>query len=419
MQIRIPEIQSLQTLTADGRLLFSTRIVRLFAYGSLSVVLALYLAEIGLGETEIGLLLSLTLAGDVAVSLALTTVADRMGRRRTLRLGAVLVILAGIVFATTTYLPMLTLAAVIGTISPSGNEVGPFLAIEQAALTQILPGDSRTQVFAWYSLAGSLATAVGSLCGGFLAQSVHRATGRALDGYKAVIILYALLGAALLVLFARLSTATEVEKLPESSSAASERSVARLLGLRRSRHLVFRLSGLFMIDAFGGGLIVQSLVAYWFFIRFGVRPAVLGAVFFGANIFAGVSALAAARIANRIGLVNTMVWTHIPSNVLLMLVPLMPNLALAIAVLLARFSISQMDVPTRQSFTMAVVDPEERAAAAGVTNVARTAASAVAPLVTGGLFGSALLSLPFFLSGGIKIVYDLLLYRSFRSLRPR
>jgi MFS family permease len=181
---------------------------------------------------------------------------------------------------------------------------------------------------------------------------------------------------------------------------------------------VIKLSGLLMIDAFAGGLIVQSLVAYWFYVRFGVRPALLGGIFFGANIFAGVSALAAARIANRIGLVNTMVWTHIPSNILLMLVPLMPNLPLAIAVLIARFSISQMDVPTRQSYTMAVVDPEERSAAAGVTNVARTAASALAPLVTGGLFGAALLSLPFFLSGGLKICYDVLLFRSFRSIRP-
>ncbi len=411
-------MNTLKLLTADGRILFTTRIVRLFAYGSLSVVLALYLAEIGLSETQIGLLLSLTLAGDVAISLAITTVADRAGRRRMLQAGAILVIFAGIVFAWTRYLPLLTIAAIIGTISPSGNEVGPFLAIEQAALTQILPDKSRTRVFAWYSLAGSLATALGSLCGGSLAQLVRRTTGRPLEGYRMVIILYAILGAALLVLFTRLGSATEIGTAPGQAARAAKTRAAGFLGLRRSRHFVLKLSGLFMIDAFAGGLIVQSLVAYWFFIRFGVHPAILGGIFFGVNIFAGISALAAARIADRIGLVNTMVWTHIPSNLLLMLVPLMPNLPLAIAVLLARFSISQMDVPTRQSYTMAVVDPEERSAAAGVTNVARTAASALAPLVTGGLFGSALLSLPFFLSGGLKIVYDLILYRSFRSIRP-
>jgi MFS family permease len=415
MNLQLPEIQSLNLLQADGKVLFSTRVVRLFAYGLLSVVLALYLAEIGLSETSIGLLLTLTLAGDVAVSLAITTVADRIGRRRMLQLGAALVVFAGTVFAWTRNLPLLTIAAVIGTISPSGNEVGPFLAIEQAAFTQILPGKARTQVFAWYSLVGSLATALGSLCGGSMAQWLRHITGRTLDGYRAVVILYALLGMALLILFAQLSPATEIKR---SSAPVTEPHSTGLLGLRRSRRFVLKLSGLFMIDAFAGGLIVQSLVAYWFFVRFGVRPAVLGGIFFGANIFAGISALAAARIANRIGLVNTMVWTHIPSNVLLMLVPLMPNLPLAIGVLLARFSISQMDVPTRQSYTMAVVDPGERSAAAGVTNVARTAASALAPLVTGALFGATLLSLPFYLSGGLKIVYDLLLYRSFRTIRP-
>jgi len=173
-----------------------------------------------------------------------------------------------------------------------------------------------------------------------------------------------------------------------------------------------------MLDAFAGGLVVQSLIAYWFSIRFGVEPALLGVIFFGANILAGFSALAAARIAARFGLINTMVWTHIPSNILLILVPFMPTLPLAILVLLARFSISQMDVPTRQSYTMAVVDPDERSAAAGVTTVARTAGSAIAPAITGALLGMSMLAAPFVLSGSLKIVYDLLLYRSFRSLKP-
>ncbi|HYK88901.1 MAG TPA: MFS transporter, partial [Acidobacteriota bacterium] len=311
--MKASEIQILKLLPADGRILFSTRIARLFAYGSLSVVLALYLAELGLSEIQIGLLLSLTLAGDVAVSLAITTVADRLGRRRMLQLGALLVVFAGAVFAWTRYLPLLTVAAIIGTISPSGNEVGPFLAIEQAALAQILPGKSRTQVFAWYSLAGSLATAFGSLCGGSLAQLLHQATGRALSGYRAVIILYALLGAALLALFSRLSPATEVDRHQHPPPSVPEAPVKGTLGLQRSRRIVLKLAGLFMVDAFAGGLIVQSLVAYWFFVRYKVHPAVLGGIFFGANIFAGFSALAAARIAHRIGLINTMVWTHIPS----------------------------------------------------------------------------------------------------------
>jgi len=189
-------------------------------------------------------------------------------------------------------------------------------------------------------------------------------------------------------------------------------------GLHRSRRVVFKLSALFALDAFAGGLVVQSLVAYWFNVRWRVQPALLGSIFFGANIFAGLSALAAARMAARFGLINTMVWTHIPSNILLMLVPLMPSLPLAIAVLLARFSISQMDVPTRQSYTMAVVAPDERSAASGITSIVRTLGSAAAPLVTGALLGASLLGAPFFAAGGLKIVYDLSLYQSFRSLKP-
>ncbi len=405
-------------LTRDGKILFSTRVTRLFAYGLLSVVLALYLAEIGLSETQIGLLLSLTLAGDVVVSLSLTAVADRIGRRRVLKVGAALMVLAGVAFATTRYLPLLTAAAIIGTISPSGNEVGPFLAIEQAALTQILPGKARTRVFAWYSLAGSLATALGSLCGGALTESLHRVTGRALDGYRAVIVSYALLGTALLLMFGRLTLSTEIGK-PPAAPVLREKRGGRFLGLSRSRGFVFKLSGLFMIDAFAGGLIVQSLIAYWFNRKFGADVAVLGSIFFGAHVLAGFSALLAARIAAKIGLINTMVFTHLPSNVLLILVPLMPTLPLAILALLLRFSISQMDVPTRQSYTMAVVAPDERSAASGVTNIARSLGAAISPSLSG-LFLTIpfLFGAPFYLAGGMKIVYDVLLYRSFKALKP-
>jgi MFS family permease len=183
--------------------------------------------------------------------------------------------------------------------------------------------------------------------------------------------------------------------------------------------VVLRLSALFALDALAGGFVMQSLLAYWFHVRFGVEPALLGGIFFGANLLAGLSSLTAARLADRFGLINTMVFTHIPSNVLLILVPLMPNLPLAIGLLLLRFSISQMDVPTRQSYTMAVVSPDERSAAAGVTGVARTVGASLAPVLTGPLLAApALLSVPLFLAGGLKIVYDLLLYRSFRAHRP-
>jgi len=407
--LALPETRVLRSLTLDGRLLFATRMVRLFAYGLVSVILALYLAEVGLQDRSIGLLLSLTLAGDAAISLWITTHADRIGRRRMLMVGAGLMILAGTTFGLTDSFILLTVAAIIGTISPSGNEVGPFLPIEQAGLSQTISDHQRTQVFAWYNLVGSFATALGALTGGGAAQALHTAGLTSLNSYRIVLLVYALLGAVLMMLFVRLSPAVETLEKPAAGSA---------LGLHRSRGVVMRLSALFALDAFAGGLIVQSLVAYWFHIKFGVAPSVIGGIFFGANLFAGLSALAAARVAARFGLVNTMVFTHIPSNILLMFVPLMPTLPLAILVLLARFSISQMDVPTRQSYVMAVVDPAERSAAAGVTGISRTVGATCSPLLTGIFLNAGLLSLPFFAAGGLKIAYDLTLYRSFRRLKP-
>ncbi|MDO8585999.1 MAG: MFS transporter [Armatimonadota bacterium] len=405
----------LTDLTPDGRVLFGTRVLRLFAYGLLSVILALYLTEAGINERQIGLLLSATLAGDIVVSLIITTRADRIGRRRMLLLGAGLMLFAGVVFASTAYLPLLFIAAFAGIISPSGNEIGPFLSIEQAALSQTLPDKKRTAVFAWYHLIGSFATALGALGGGVLAQSMQAGGMSALESYRTLVWVYAGLGLVLGLLFSRVSHSVEVV----SARAASSDAPASRLGLHKSRGIVLRLSALFSLDAFAGGFVVQSIVAYWFYVRFGVSPAVLGSVFFGANVLAGVSALAAARVAARIGLINTMVFTHIPSNILLILVPLMPNLPLAILALLLRFSISQMDVPTRQSYTMSVVTPEERSAAAGVTSVARSVGAAVSPSLAGLLLAvPALLSVPFFLSGGLKIVYDLLLYRGFQTHQP-
>lgn len=404
----------IDSLTRDGRVLFGTRILRLFAYGLLSVVLVLYLTKVGLDEKQVGLLLSATLAGDIAVSLAITTRADRIGRRRMLMLGAALMLFAGAVFALTSRLPLLLIAAFAGIISPSGNEIGPFLSIEQASLAQTVPDSRRTGVFAWYHLIGSFATAVGALGGGALAQLMQTSGMEALPSYRVLIWFYAALGLVMGLLFLRISPMVEAN----SARLAQPRGDTRvgILGLHKSRSVVLRLSALFSLDAFAGGFIVQSIMVYWFYLRFGVSPVVLGGVFFGANVLAGISALAAAKVADRIGLINTMVFTHIPSNVLLILVPLMPNLPLAILVLMLRFSISQMDVPTRQSYTMAVVTPDERSAASGITSVARSVGAAVSPSLAGLLMAvPALLSAPFFLSGGLKIVYDLLLYRSFRT----
>jgi len=407
---------ALRTLTRDGWLLFFTRFMRLFAYGSLSVVLVFYLIGLGLSESQTGLLLTLTLAGDTIVSLYLTTRADRIGRRRMLIIGATLMAAAGLAFACTSNFLLLILAGTIGVISPSGNEVGPFLSIEQAALSHVVPGRTRTEVFAWYTLAGSLATALGALCGGTLTHALQKTAMRPVVSYRVVVILYAALGAMLAFAFTRLSPAAEVHSPGEASASAG--TLKKFLGIGRSRHVVAKLASLFALDSFAGGFVVQSFAAYWFYLRFGVNPATLGVIFFWANIFAGISALLASRLASRFGLINTMVVTHLPSNILLILVPLMPNLSLAVLVLLVRFSISQMDVPTRQSYTMAVVSAEERSAAAGITGVARTTGAAISPLFVGFMFARpSLINAPFFIAGTLKIIYDLLLYRQFAALR--
>ena len=413
MHFAVPSV--LRGLRLNGWLLFLTRFLRLFAYGSLSVILVFYLVSLGLSESQTGLLLSLTLAGDVVISLFLTTRADRIGRRRMLIVGAVLMAGAGVAFACTRNFLFLVVAGTIGVISPSGHEAGPFLSIEQAALSHVVAPKVRTEVFAWYTLAGSLATALGALCAGAATEVLQKAGTAPVSSYRAVVVVYAVLGVILALLFLRLTPEAEVRE----TQTGVARNPRTFFGVGRSYRVVLRLSCLFALDSFGGGFVVQSFAAYWFYLRFGVNPATLGAIFFWANVFAGISALFASRLAARIGLVKTMVVTHLPSNVLLMLVPLMPTLSLAVFVLLVRFSISQMDVPTRQSYTMAVVSPEERSAAAGITGVARTTGAAISPLFAGLLFArSSLIDVPFFVAGGLKIIYDLLLYRAFVAVRP-
>jgi MFS family permease len=384
----------------------------------MSVILVLYLAEVGLSEREIGVLLTMTLLGDTAISLWITTRADRMGRKPMLIAGAVLMFAGGLVFAMTNNFLLLLLAATIGVLSLSGNEVGPFLAIEQAALSETVCPQQRTHVFAWYQLAGSVATAAGALLCGLSVQALEKQFYTPLQPYRAVLLAYAGAGVLLAVLFTRLSSATEAHHPPTSPNEDPPPKKNRL-GLHRSHNIVLKLAGLFALDAFAGGFVLQSLMAYWFHIRFQANPATLGSIFFGANLLAGVSALAAAWIARRIGLINTMVFTHVPSNLLLIAVPFMPTLSLAVAVLLLRFAISQMDVPARQSYTVAVVAPEERSAAAGITGVARTTGAALSPALAGLFLGNlAMAGAPFVVAGILKLVYDGLLYRLFSRVKP-
>lgn len=383
----------------------------MFAYGILGVILVLYLAATGLAEARIGVLLTLTFLGDAAITLWLSTRADRWGRRRVLVAGAGLMALGGGVLALTGDFTLLLFGATVGVISPTGGEVGPFLAVEQACLAQLIADRDRTRWFAWYNVAGYGATALGALAGGWLAEYFQRGGWTALASYRLLLGGYGVLGLVIGGLSWQLGTQVEV--------TAVAAKAGRFLGLGASRGTVFRLSALFSLDSFGGGFIVQSFLAYWLHRRFGAGEAALGGIFFGANLLSGLSALAAVPLARRIGLVNTMVWTHLPSNVLLMGVPLMPSFGWAVTLLLLRHTISQMDVPTRQSYVNAVVPADERSAANGVTGTARQLGTALAPLFAGPLLGTAALaSVPFFVAGGLKIIYDLTLWRSFRAVKP-
>ncbi len=392
---------------SDRRLLFATAAIRSFGYGFLAVLLGPYLAAVGLDVATIGAIFTAALAGGALMTVLLAGAADRAGRRRVLALGATLMAGAGMAFALTGNPLALGLAAVLGTISPSGKEVGPFLSVEQAMLSEVVDDRDRTATFSSYNVVASFAGALGAL-----AVGVPGLMGAdALSGYRALLWTYVGIALVMLALFGRLSPAVEV---------VAPRSDGRrfAFGLQESRATVAKLAALFGVDAFAGGFVVTGLVSLWFSLRFGMDIGLLGAIFFGANALSAVSFLAAAPLAKRIGLLNTMVFTHLPSNLFLLLVPLMPTPALAVAVYLARHVLSQLDVPTRQSYTMAVVPPAERSAAAGVLSVARNAATAIAPLFAGAALAVPQLGLPFLVGGGLKIAYDLAIFTAFRHLRP-
>jgi len=395
-------------VSPDGRRLLLARVLRTFAYGYLSVVLGVYLDRLGLDPTRIGIVLTAAIAGSAIMTVGWSLFADRYGRRRTISTMAVLMAVGGLAFALTDSFAILILAGFTGTISATNSEVGVFQTVDQAMLPQTAPDARRTWLFAVYNTLATFGGALGSL----FAASVglfERLGLNGADAYRPLFVLYAIVGLANLGLFAGLTDRLELAKIDGQR---------RFLGIHRSRRTVTKLAALFGLDAFAGALVVQSLVAYWFFIRWGLEPAQLAVLFFAVNVLSGLSLLAAGWLAARFGLLNTMVFSHLPSNVLLLLVPLMPTAPLAVALFLMRMSISQMDVPTRQSYTMAVVDPDERTATAGLTNVARTASSAFSPLVTGMAFAAGSFALPFLLAGTLKIAYDGLVYVTFRGVRP-
>lgn len=393
--------------TADAAVLVAARGIRAFGDGFVSVLLPLHLAALGFDAFRIGAVATATLLGSAVLTLLVGFVAYRMGRRLLLLRASLLMVATGLGFAFAHDFWPLLAVAFVGTINPSSGDVSVFLPTEQALLTRTAPDSQRTALFARYSLVGSLAGAFGALCAGLPDLAVAR-TGipltRAVDG---MFVLYALLGIAAFALYRGLSPAIE----PQGEAAP-----ATPLGPSKGR--VAKLAALFSLDSFGSGLVTQSLLALWLFERFGVSAAVAGAIFFWTGLLSAFSALAAARIARRIGLLNTAVFTHLPANLLLALAPFMPTAGAAVACLLARSALSQMDVPVRTSYVMAVVTPAERPAAASVTAVPKSLASAAGPLLSGGMLAASPFGWPLVVAGALKGVYDLLLLANFRAVRP-
>jgi predicted MFS family arabinose efflux permease len=390
--------------------LLAARGLRAFGDGLVSLLLPVHLAGLGFGPVEIGALATATLAGSSVLTLAAGLWAHRFPGRGLLTGAALLMALTGLAFPLAEGFWPLLVVALVGTINPSSGDVSVFLPLEQARLAQAVPDRERTSAFARYALVGSLSAAFGALAAG-LPDALAPALG--IDPRAAVrgaFFVYALLGLASLALYRR---------LPADAPAAGEgEAAARAQPLGPSRGIVLRLAALFSLDSFAGGLVVQSLLALWLFERFGLSLAAAGTIFFWTGVLSAFSYLLAVRIAARIGLVNTMVFTHLPANICLVLVPFAPGLGTAVALLLVRSLLSQMDVPTRTSYVMAVVTPGERAAAASVTAVPRSLASALGPLLSGHLLALSGFGWPLVLGGGLKIAYDLLLLAMFRHRRP-
>jgi MFS family permease len=395
-------------LSIDGKKLLVTRILRTFVYGYLAVVLGIYLDQLGLTAIEIGIVFSGAILGSSAMTVLWSLVADGIGRRRTVAVMAALMAVGGLIFAVTSNFWILLLGAFTGTISATSSEVGIFQTVEQAILPQTAPDERRTWLFSIYNTVATFAGAFGSLAAASV--GLFSALGFVgADAYRPLFYFYAAVGVVNLLIFMTLSDKVETAKI---------QGARKFIGIHRSTRTVVKLSLLFGLDSFAGGFTVESIIAYWFFLRWGLPTEQLAVIFFWMNVFSALSLLAAGWLASRFGLLNTMVFTHLPSHFFLIFIPLAPIAPLAIASLLVNRAMSQMDVPTRQSYTMAVVDPDERTATAGITNVARSAAKAAAPTFAGMAINAAALGLPFFISGGLKILYDILIYFNFRNVHP-
>lgn len=392
--------------TRDAAVLLQTRALRALGDGTISVILAAYLTAVGLSDLRIGAVITLTLLGSAALTLVVGLRAHAYPRRRLLQLAATLMIATGLGFAAFTSFWPLALVGLIGTLNPSGGDVSMFLPTEQALLPATVGDDQRTALFARYSLIGTLVAAVGAALAGVPEWVAGRLDVSDITALRYAFVAYALLGVIALARYRHLSPAVERTGPPPT----------RALG--QSKHIVYRLAALFSLDALGGGFVITALLVLWLQRRFDLSLAVSGIVFFWAGTLSAFSALAAVRIARRIGLVRTMVFTHLPANGLLILTAFMPTASLAITCLLARAALSQMDVPARTSYVMAVVTPDERPAAASITNVPRSLAAALPPLAAGWMLSHSTFGWPLIIGGATKAIYDILLLIQFRDIRP-
>jgi MFS family permease len=372
-------------------------------------VLGVHVAELGLGGVELGMLLGAAFLGSSVLTIVVALTADRFGRKRVLLIFSALMALTGAAYALSDQFWLLLLVSLSGTISAGIQEIGPFVTLEQAVMSQMAPDDRRTRVFTIYNFVGIGAGSAGALFAGAVAAMSGQIGIDQLLVHRWLFGAYAVGALLALIIALGLSPSVELGAPPALKTA---------LGIHQSRGIVFRLTALFGVDSFGGGFLAQSIVAYWFTVRFGLGVDALGPVFAASNLLSAMSLLLAERLASRIGLINTMVWSHVPANALVILQAVVPSVELAILLQLIRSGLSQMDVPTRQSYLMAVVDPSERTAAAGFTTVGRSIAQSIAPPLAGMALQSSFIGLALVLGGAIKIVYDLSLWQMFRTVRP-
>ncbi len=387
-------------------LLLAARSLRALADGFVAVLLPAYLLALGHGQLEVGLLSTATLSGSALATLAVGRWGHRFALRGLLLGAAFLMFATGAAFASLSELWPLLIVAFVGPLNPSGGDVSVFLPLEHTVLATAAPAESRTAVFARYSFFGSMFGALGALAAAIPDWLVGHTSLQLLGALRTMFVAYAAIGLAVWILYLRLPQIREEDTRPPVS-------------LGPSRGIVWKLASLFSVDSFAGGLVLNALLALWLFERFGMSLTAAGAFFFWTGLFSAASQLVAPAVARRIGLINTMVFTHIPANLCLIGAAVAASLDVALALLLARSALSQMDVPARSAYVMSVVTPDERPAAASFTAVPRSLASAISPSLTGAMFAAGAMAAPLVACGVLKIAYDLALFAAFRRVQPR